>query len=111
MAQSNQPSRFNVAGSFIHSRPQEEFRANTSDGFGAGGTFLYHLNRAGWASVRFDASWMQYGKETLRVPLSETIEAFNAIADGKYDSVPEQAFFMCGGIEDLEKNAAELAKK
>jgi len=73
MAQSNQPSRFNVAGSFIHSRPQEEFRANTSDGFGAGGTFLYHLNHAGWASVRFDASWMQYGKETLRVPLSESI--------------------------------------
>jgi F-type H+-transporting ATPase subunit beta len=45
------------------------------------------------------------------VPLSETIDAFNAIADGKYDSVPEQAFFMCGGIDDLERNAAELAKK
>ncbi|MFG2911612.1 F0F1 ATP synthase subunit beta [Kitasatospora sp. NPDC048298] len=51
------------------------------------------------------------GVEGSTVPLSETIEAFNSIADGKYDSVPEQAFFMCGGIEDLEKNAAELAKK
>lgn len=51
------------------------------------------------------------GVEGSTVPLSETIEAFNRIADGKYDSVPEQAFFMCGGIEDLEKNAAELAKK
>ncbi|MFJ1704240.1 F0F1 ATP synthase subunit beta [Kitasatospora sp. NPDC088346] len=51
------------------------------------------------------------GVEGSTVPLSETIEAFNAIADGKYDSVPEQAFFMCGGIEDLEKNAADLAKK
>ncbi|MEV0535339.1 F0F1 ATP synthase subunit beta [Kitasatospora sp. NPDC050463] len=51
------------------------------------------------------------GVEGSTVPLSETIEAFNAIADGKYDAVPEQAFFMCGGIEDLEKNAAELAKK
>ncbi|MER6396308.1 MULTISPECIES: F0F1 ATP synthase subunit beta [unclassified Kitasatospora] len=51
------------------------------------------------------------GVDGSTVPLSETIEAFNAIADGKYDSVPEQAFFMCGGIEDLEKNAAELAKK
>ncbi|GAA2265467.1 MULTISPECIES: F0F1 ATP synthase subunit beta [Kitasatospora] len=51
------------------------------------------------------------GVEGSTVPLSETIEAFNAIADGKYDSVPEQAFFMCGGIEDLERNAAELAKK
>ncbi|WP_405006188.1 F0F1 ATP synthase subunit beta [Kitasatospora purpeofusca] len=51
------------------------------------------------------------GVEGSTVPLSETIEAFNSIADGKYDSVPEQAFFMCGGIEDLERNAAELAKK
>ncbi|MFB7663019.1 F0F1 ATP synthase subunit beta [Kitasatospora sp. NPDC056138] len=51
------------------------------------------------------------GVDGSTVPLSETIEAFNAIADGKYDAVPEQAFFMCGGIEDLEKNAAELAKK
>ncbi|MFJ9696626.1 F0F1 ATP synthase subunit beta [Kitasatospora sp. NPDC101183] len=51
------------------------------------------------------------GVEGSTVPLSETIEAFNSIADGKYDAIPEQAFFMCGGIEDLEKNAAELAKK
>ena len=51
------------------------------------------------------------GVEGSTVPLSETIEAFNAIADGKYDHVPEQAFFMCGGIEDLERNAAELLKK
>ncbi|MDY0810418.1 F0F1 ATP synthase subunit beta [Kitasatospora purpeofusca] len=51
------------------------------------------------------------GVEGSTVPLSETIEAFNSIADGKYDAVPEQAFFMCGGIEDLERNAAELAKK
>jgi F-type H+-transporting ATPase subunit beta len=51
------------------------------------------------------------GVDGSTVPLSETIDAFNAIADGKYDSVPEQAFFMCGGIDDLERNAAELAKK
>ncbi|MGW6912300.1 F0F1 ATP synthase subunit beta [Kitasatospora sp. NPDC054939] len=51
------------------------------------------------------------GVDGSTVPLSETIEAFNSIADGKYDSVPEQAFFMCGGIDDLERNAAELAKK
>ncbi|WP_405011557.1 F0F1 ATP synthase subunit beta [Kitasatospora sp. NBC_01539] len=51
------------------------------------------------------------GVEGSTVPLSETIEAFNAIADGKYDHVPEQAFFMCGGIDDLERNAAELLKK
>lgn len=42
------------------------------------------------------------------VPLTETIEAFNKIADGEYDDVPEQAFFLCGGLEDLERNAHEL---
>src|SRR5947209_4232471 len=44
------------------------------------------------------------------VPLDETVAAFTAIADGKYDHVPEQAFFMCGGIEDLEKKAKELER-
>jgi F-type H+/Na+-transporting ATPase subunit beta len=44
------------------------------------------------------------------VPLEETISSFKAIADGKYDSVPEQAFFMCGGIEDVEKKAKELER-
>ena len=43
------------------------------------------------------------------VPVSETIEAFKAIADGQFDHIPEQAFFLCGGIDDLEKNAAKLA--
>ena len=30
--------------------------------------------------------------------------------DGKYDNVPEQAFFMCGGIEDVERKAKELER-
>jgi len=42
------------------------------------------------------------------VPVSETIEAFKAIADGQFDHLPEQAFFLCGGIDDLEKSAAKL---
>src|SRR6478609_4477454 len=44
------------------------------------------------------------------VPLSETLEAFKALTEGTYDHVPEQAFFMCGGLEDLERNADKLAK-
>src|ERR687896_235884 len=42
------------------------------------------------------------------VPVSETLQAFKAITDGEYDNVPEQAFFMCGGLEDLERNADRL---
>ncbi len=50
------------------------------------------------------------GIEGSFVPLSETIEAFSKIADGDYDHVPEQAFFLCGGLEDLERNHAKLQK-
>jgi len=42
------------------------------------------------------------------VPVKETIEAFKKIAEGEYDNYPEQAFFMCGGLEDLERKAHEL---
>ena len=44
------------------------------------------------------------------VSLEETISSFKAITEGKYDNVPEQAFFMCGGIEDVEKKAKELER-
>ncbi|MFE5403779.1 F0F1 ATP synthase subunit beta [Streptomyces sp. NPDC056580] len=48
------------------------------------------------------------GVDGSDVPLDETIAAFNAICDGEFDHFPEQAFFMCGGLEDLKKNAKEL---
>ncbi|GHE61547.1 F0F1 ATP synthase subunit beta [Streptomyces capitiformicae] len=48
------------------------------------------------------------GVDGSDVPLDESIAAFNAIIDGEYDHFPEQAFFMCGGLEDLKKNAKEL---
>src|SRR5262245_2007239 len=45
------------------------------------------------------------------VPIKETIEAFKKISEGEFDTYPEQAFFMCGGLEDLERNAERLAKE
>ncbi|MDT0465882.1 F0F1 ATP synthase subunit beta [Streptomyces gibsoniae] len=48
------------------------------------------------------------GVDGSDVPLDESIAAFNAIIDGEYDHFPEQAFFMCGGIDDLKQNAKEL---
>ena len=39
------------------------------------------------------------------VPLSETLQAFKQLTEGEYDHLPEQAFFMRGGLEDLEENA------
>jgi F-type H+-transporting ATPase subunit beta len=44
------------------------------------------------------------------VPVEETISSFRRLCEGDYDHLPEQAFFMCGGIDDVEKNAAALAK-
>jgi F-type H+-transporting ATPase subunit beta len=48
------------------------------------------------------------GQEGVFVPLDETIASFKAISEGKYDHVPEQAFYMVGGIEDVERKAREL---
>ncbi|BCJ72624.1 ATP synthase subunit beta [Catellatospora sp. IY07-71] len=50
------------------------------------------------------------GVEGSTVPVKETVEAFKKIAQGDYDHVPEQAFFMCGGLDDLEKNYRDLTK-
>ncbi len=50
------------------------------------------------------------GMEGSTVPIDETIEAFTKIADGEYDHVAEQAFFMCGGLDDVERRWAEIQK-
>jgi F-type H+-transporting ATPase subunit beta len=50
------------------------------------------------------------GQVGVTVTKEETVASFKAIAEGKYDETPEQAFFMCGGLDDVEKNAKELAK-
>jgi F-type H+/Na+-transporting ATPase subunit beta len=50
------------------------------------------------------------GVEGSFVPVAETIEAFKKLTMGEYDHFPEQAFFMCGGLADLERNAEKLMK-
>ncbi|MGZ4494233.1 MAG: F0F1 ATP synthase subunit beta [Nocardioides sp.] len=50
------------------------------------------------------------GIEGSTVPIADTIEAFSKIADGDYDHVAEQAFFMCGGLDDVEKKWSEIQK-
>ncbi len=51
------------------------------------------------------------GQEGSFVPLKETIEAFKAVAAGDYDHLPEQAFLLAGGLEDVEANARKLQGK
>jgi F-type H+-transporting ATPase subunit beta len=50
------------------------------------------------------------GQPGVFTPIEETISSFKAIAEGKYDSYPEQAFYMVGGIEDVEKKAKDMER-
>ena len=50
------------------------------------------------------------GIEGSTVPIKDTIEAFSKIADGDYDHVAEQAFFMCGGLDDVDRKWEEIQK-
>jgi F-type H+-transporting ATPase subunit beta len=42
------------------------------------------------------------------VSLDETIDSFRRLTEGEFDNLPEQAFFMCGGVEDVRAKAKEL---
>ena len=41
------------------------------------------------------------GLEGRYVPVSETIQGFKEIIEGKYDDIPESYFLNCGGIDDV----------
>ncbi|PXW29907.1 UNVERIFIED_CONTAM: ATP synthase F1 subcomplex beta subunit [Williamsia faeni] len=45
------------------------------------------------------------------VPLADTIEAFDKVAKGEYDHLPEQAFNSCGGLDDVEAAAKKITGK
>ncbi len=42
------------------------------------------------------------------VPLKDTIDGFEQIVDGKYDDLPEQAFYMCGNIDEVKAKAEKM---
>jgi F-type H+-transporting ATPase subunit beta len=45
------------------------------------------------------------------VKLKDTVKSFREIVEGKYDDLPEQAFYMVGPIEEVVEKAAKLAAK
>jgi F-type H+-transporting ATPase subunit beta len=49
------------------------------------------------------------GNPGVYVKLSDTIRGFKGIAEGKYDDLPEQAFYMVGTIEQAVEKAKKLA--
>lgn len=48
------------------------------------------------------------GTKGKYVPLKETIRAFKEVVEGKHDGLPEQAFYMMGGIEDVIDKAKQM---
>jgi F-type H+-transporting ATPase subunit beta len=48
------------------------------------------------------------GQPGRYVKLADTIKGFKEIVDGKHDELPEQAFYMVGGIEEVQEKAAKM---
>jgi F-type H+-transporting ATPase subunit beta len=49
------------------------------------------------------------GKSGAYVKIEDTVRGFREICDGKHDDIPEQAFYMVGGIEEVIERAEEMA--
>ena len=48
------------------------------------------------------------GTKGKYVPLKETIRGFKEVVEGKHDHLPEQAFYMVGGIEEVVEKAKQM---
>lgn len=49
------------------------------------------------------------GRPGKYVPMRETVRGFREILDGKYDDLPEQAFYMVGSIEEATEQAKQMS--
>jgi F-type H+-transporting ATPase subunit beta len=49
------------------------------------------------------------GRSGKYVPIRDTVASFKEILEGNTDTLPEQAFFLAGTIDDVRENAAKLA--
>ena len=51
------------------------------------------------------------GRDGRYVKIADTVRGFREILEGKYDDLPEQAFYMVGTIEEAVEKAAQLRAK
>ncbi len=49
------------------------------------------------------------GTPGIFVPREETVRSFKEIIEGKHDDLPEQAFYMVGGVDDVVERAKEMS--
>jgi len=59
-------------------------------------------------SQPFNVAFEFTGREGKYVPIAETVRGFKEIIEGKHDDMPEQAFYMVGGIDDVPEKADKL---
>ena len=59
-------------------------------------------------SQPFSVATQFTGREGRYVRVEDTIKGFKAICEGKYDNLPEQAFYMAGTIEEVEERAKKM---
>ena len=59
-------------------------------------------------SQNFHVAEQFTGQPGSCVPVSESVQAFKGILDGKYDNIPEDCFRLVGGIEDVLEKARKL---
>ena len=60
-------------------------------------------------SQPFDVAKVFTGSDGVQVPLEDTISSFKAVVAGEYDHLPEAAFYMVGGIDEVLEKAEKLA--
>ncbi|MEM6385930.1 MAG: F0F1 ATP synthase subunit beta [Pseudomonadota bacterium] len=60
-------------------------------------------------SQPFDVAKVFTGSDGIQVPLEDTIASFKAVVAGEYDHLPEAAFYMVGGIQEVIEKAQKLA--
>ncbi|WP_223422771.1 F0F1 ATP synthase subunit beta [Tateyamaria pelophila] len=60
-------------------------------------------------SQPFDVAKVFTGSDGVQVPLEETISSFKAVVAGEYDHLPEGAFYMVGGINEVIAKAEKMA--
>jgi F-type H+-transporting ATPase subunit beta len=51
------------------------------------------------------------GRAGRYVPVKDTVRGFREILEGKWDHLPEQAFYMVGGIEEAAEQAERMEKE
>ena len=62
-------------------------------------------------SQPFDVAKVFTGSDGVQVPLEDTISSFKAVVAGEYDHLPEGAFYMVGGIDEVVAKAEGEASR